>query len=143
VDSDSFEQRRWEEWKMNAPVWQKEIISERLILKYRLGDRIGRVECGASISEPLLKFFEPLFLSEICDKVWVHFGNLPPEETVGRHQVLDEFERIVSSSIDIPDATKEAYLESLRQPFHSSENKFREVVGLSQLQGEENGHRKI
>jgi hypothetical protein len=143
VDSDSFQQRKWDEWKRIGPTWQKEITSQCLILSDRLGNQIGQVECGASISEPSFKFFEPVFLSQICHEVWTHFQNLPPEQTrdVGRDQVISQFEKVISSSTDIPEATKEVYLKYLKEPFRPGENKFRKVVGLNPLQGEDDDHK--
>ena len=138
IDSDSFEQRRYDEWKTSGPQWQKEVISEALILKDRIRNRLGVVRDVNG--NPL----DPPFLSEIRNKVWTHFQNLPSEETkdVGRNQVIDQFRKVVSSSMDIPEATKEVFLESLKQPLCSRENKFKRVVGLNPLQGEEkNGHR--
>jgi len=138
---ESLERAKWDEWKKNGPTWQKEVISEGLILKYRIrvADRIPVVRDANGMPLDLP------FLSEIRNKVWIHFENLPPEETkdVGRDQVVSEFKRVVSACMDIPPVTKETYLESLNEPFHSRENKFRKVVGLGPLEGEENGHRKV
>ena len=139
IDSESFEQRKYEEWKRNGPPWQKTIISEGLILEDRIRNRLGVVRDVNG--NPL----DPIFLSEIRNEVWTYFQNLPPEETedIGRNQVVSEFEKVICSSMDIPEVTKEVFLESLKKPFDSHENKFREVVGLNPLQGEEkNGHRK-
>ena len=137
---ESLERAKWDEWKKNGPRWQKEVISEALILKYRIriADRIPVVRDANGMPLDLP------FLSEIRNKVWIHFENLPPKETkdVGRDQVVNEFKRVVST-MDISQATKEAYLESLKKPFSSNENKFRKVVGLNPLQGEENGHKEV
>src|SRR5512143_2217107 len=79
---ESLEKATYEEWKKSGPQWQKWVISESLILRYRIriADRIPVVRDANEMPLDLP------FLSEICNKVWIHFENLPPEETkdVGR-----------------------------------------------------------
>ncbi len=106
-----------------------------MILMDRLNDRQG--EQRFTPDSPLL--------SEIHNEVWTHFENLPPEETKapGRSQVVGEFEKVISSRLELPEATKELFLESVKKPFHTRENIFRKVVGLSPLQGEEDVHKEI
>ena len=136
IDSESFERAKFEEWKKNGEaMWQKEIISLALILKYRIGDRVG---LGRDLQGITL---DPPFLSEIWHEVWTHFENLPLEEIrdVDRGQAVSEFEKVISSSLDLPEATREDLLKSLKKPFHTRENLFRRVVGLNPLEGEENG----
>jgi hypothetical protein len=138
-ESESFERARFDEWKKNGFTWQKEIISEALILKYRIGDRVGSGKDNYGI------IIDPPFLSEIWHEVWTHFENHPPGETrdVGRDRVVGEFEKVVSSSLDLPDATKEVFIESLKKPFHTRENLFRTVVGLNPLEGEKDGYGEV
>jgi hypothetical protein len=142
---ESLDKATYNEWKKSGVQWEKEIICQHLILDHRLGDsdQVRLVECGINISEPSFKLFEPVFLSQICHEVWTHFQNLPPEQTrdVGRDQVISQFEKVISSSTDIPEATKEVYLKYLKEPFRPGENKFRKVVGLNPLQGEDDDHK--
>lgn len=137
--TDSLERAKFDEWKKNGAMWQREIISEALILKARLGDRIGLMREVDGITP------DPPFLSEIRNEVWTHFENLPPEETrdVGRSRVVSEFEKVISSSLDLPDATKEVFIESLKKPFCSRGNLFRRVVGLNPLEGEKDGYGEV
>ena len=119
------------EWKGNAPLWQKEVICETLILENRLRER------GELVGKPLL--------SRVLQEVWTFFESLPPEETkdAGRDQVLDEFKEVVSSSMDnIAEGTRGAIWEALRKPFSPRENIFREVVGLAPLEGDKDGDQK-
>jgi hypothetical protein len=138
-ETESLEGAKFEEWKKNGLTWQKEIISEALILKYRIGDRVGSGKDNYGI------IIDPPFLSEIRNEVWTHFENLPPEEIrdVDRGRAVSEFEKVISSSLDLPDATKEVFIESLKKPFCSRENFFRTVVGLNPLQGGEDVYEKI
>jgi hypothetical protein len=140
-ETESLEGAKFEEWKKNGLTWQKEIISEALILKDRIGNSIGLERDVHGIT------LDPPFLSKIRDEVWTHFENLPPEETrdVGRVRmiVMAEFERAVSSCLDLPEATKEVFLNYLKKPFHTRENLFRTVVGLNPLQGGEDVYEKI
>jgi hypothetical protein len=130
--TDSFERARFDEWKKNGPAWQKEVISEALILKNRIGAHIESVRDVHGFT------LDPLFFSKIYHEVWTYFENLPPEETkdVDRSRIVGEFEKVVSSHLDLSEATREALLESLKKPFHTRENIFRRVVGLNPLQGE-------
>ena len=135
--SESLERARYDEWKKNGPTWQKEVISLALILKNRIGDSIGleRDVHGITLDPP---FLSPPFLLKIRDEVWTHFENLPPEETrdIDSSRVVGEFEKVVSSCLDLPEATKEVFLNYLKKPFHTRENLFKKVVGLNPLQGE-------
>lgn len=139
--TESLERAKFDEWKKNGAMWQKEVISLALILKDRIGDRIGLMREVDGITP------DPPFLSEIRNEVWTHFENLPPEETkdVGRARIIAEFERAVSSCPDLPEASKEVYLENLKKPFRSRENIFRRVVGLDSLllHGEEDGNGEV
>jgi hypothetical protein len=106
-------------------MWQKEIISQALILEDLLMD----------LDETTL---DPPFLSKIRHEVWTHFEKNPPEAArdVGsvRTIVIDEFEKVVSSCLDLPKAIKEVFLESLKNPSHTHEDSSRRIVGLGPLQ---------
>ena len=62
---------------------------------------------------------------------------LPSEETkdVGRDQVMREFEKVVSSSPDLPEDIRRVFWECLKQPFEAGENSFRKIVGLNPVEG--------
>lgn len=133
---DSFERANFDEWKKNGAMWQREVLSEALILEYGIGAHIESVRDVHGIT------LDPPFLLKIYDEVWTYFENLPLEETrdVKRSRVVGEFEKVVSSHLDLPEGTREALLKSLKKPFHTRENIFRRVVGLDPLEGEKDGY---
>jgi hypothetical protein len=72
--SESLERAKFEEWKKNGPTWQKEVISEALIIwNWLLGNHVALVRDIHGIT------YDPPFFSKIRNEVWTHFGNLPPE----------------------------------------------------------------
>jgi len=81
---------------------------------------------------------DPPLFPKILHEVWTHFEKLSPEATrdVGRVRmiVIAEFERAVSSCLDLPEAIKGVFLKSLKNPSHTREDLLRRVVGLDPLQ---------
>ena len=136
-ETESLDKARFDEWTRNGPTWQKELTSEALIIQGWLGDHVGLVRDARGMAR------EPPFLSKIQKEVWTHFENHPPEETrnVGRVRmiVMAEFERAISSCLDLPEATRQDLLKYLKEPSHTFESKFRGIVGLGPLSGGEGG----
>jgi hypothetical protein len=139
--SEELDRARFDEWKRNGPTWQKELISEALIIQGWLGSHVPLVRDARGMAR------EPPFLSKIQKEVWTHFENHPPEETkdVGRVRmiVMAEFERAISSCPDLPEETRQDLLKYLREPSHTHESLIRRTVGLGPLPGGEDGYKRI
>ncbi|MGZ6224719.1 MAG: hypothetical protein ACXWMH_04315, partial [Syntrophales bacterium] len=137
--SDSFEQARFDEWKKNGPTWQKESTVQDLIIWGWLDDHLGFVrDIRGMVRKPPL-------LSKIHGEVWTYFKNNPPEETKDggkiRAIVIAQFERVISSCMDLPEPTREELIKYLKEPTHRFESEFRRTVGLPI--GGKDGHEKI
>ena len=130
---------RFDEWTRNGPTWEKELTVQTLIIWDWLSDHVGIVRDIRGMVR------EPPFLSKMHNEVWAHFESHPPEETRDaarvRMIVMAEFERSISSCVDLTEATRGELIKYLREPTHTFESKFRRIVGLSPLLGgEENEH---
>jgi len=114
----------FDEWKQNGPLWQRLVTCQELILLNRGG--------------PMIKLDSPFFL-KVRNEVWIHFESLPPEDTgsISEERVIKEFERVVSSSNDLPENFRGIFLECLKRPFEPGENRFRQICGLPRQEGGE------
>ncbi len=131
--NDSFEEASFESWLKVAPLWERWLTFEALVIR-----DIFVTTTGGTVRE------DPS-LSKICDQVRAYFKNRPPEETEDgakvREIMIGGFEKAISSCPDLAEETKERALRCLKEPSHCFEKLFRRIVGLSP--GEKNDNKEV
>jgi len=122
ADNDSLNRIDFEEWKRGAPEWEREMISQTLILELRLLEKeeLGNLGPPESVSPLILK---------ILSRVVGALNGLSPAE-MEKVDVRQEFQKVIVSSRNLPEGTKETLLECLKMPLGPDENHFRRVLGL-------------
>ncbi len=122
----SSEQVQFEEWKKNGPIWEKEMLSQALVL-----------ERGLRLKTPSFSMLPITVFDDILSWVRAKLNGLPPEEIERADRTMMNllFQEVVTSSKVLSDDIKEVVMECLRIALPPYENHMRRIAGLEPIEG--------